>query len=43
MADPVKDLSTADAQKAATDAVKNGAQKIALERQADGKWTVTIV
>jgi hypothetical protein len=43
MADPVKDLSTADAKKAANDAIRNGAQKVTLERQDDGKWTVTIV
>jgi len=35
-------LSVDEAKKMASDAVRNGVQKITMERQGDGRWTVTV-
>lgn len=42
MANPEKDLSKDDAKKKAADAIKANATKVTLDRQADGKWTLTV-
>jgi septal ring-binding cell division protein DamX len=36
------DLKTADANAAAAKALKAGASKVTLKRQADGNWTLTV-
>ncbi|SHL10183.1 hypothetical protein SAMN05444159_4995 [Bradyrhizobium lablabi] len=43
MAQPKKDLSTDEAQTEAFAALDKGATtKVTIERQKDGKWTVTV-
>jgi hypothetical protein len=42
MAEPRKDLSMEDAEKLASEAIKNDAAEIVLEKQENGQWTLTV-
>jgi hypothetical protein len=41
MAGPQKNLSLSDAKRVASEAIRSGAASLKVEKQADGKWTVT--